>query len=177
MVRSAAFLALALGAAVCLGDVARAADASPMVVIYDKAQMLRLAKPARRVIVGNPAIADVSLETPTLMYIFGKTPGETNLIALGDDERPILYRSLVVTTEPSRGVAVHVPSGDGPTVRAYSCVVGRCLRVPSPEVTGNSGGTPAAPAAVGSDVGMPPPANAGAAPGTVLANPVPPPGH
>ena len=112
---------------------AAAAEAEPLLVTFDKVRLVRLDAAARRLIVANPAIADVSLETPTLLYIFGKAPGETNLVVLGDDDHPLLSRPLVVTPETERTVSVHVPTNEGSTVRTYSCAAGRCVHVTSPE--------------------------------------------
>lgn len=115
-------------------------EAEPLQLILDKVKLVHLDAGARRVIVANPAIADVSLETPTLLYIFGKAPGETNLVVLGDDERPVFSRSLQVAPETERMVSVHTPANEGDTVRTYSCTSGRCVRVASPD-----GATPAQP--------------------------------
>lgn len=130
--RFAVAVAVMLATTACLREAAWSAEASPLVVVFDKVEILRLAKPARRVIIGNSAIADVNLETPTLVYLFGKAPGETSLIVLGDDDRTILSRPVVVTSETERAVSVHVPSGEGPVSRTYSCIGNRCLRVASP---------------------------------------------
>ncbi len=130
--RFAVAVAVMLATAAGLREAAWSAEASPLVVVFDKVEILRLAKPARRVIIGNSAIADVNLETPTLVYLFGKAPGETSLIVLGDDDRTILSRPVVVTSETERAVSVHVPGGEGPVSRTYSCMGNRCLRVASP---------------------------------------------
>lgn len=119
------------------------AEGGALVVTVNKAQTLRLTAPARRVVVGNPAIADVSLETPTLMYLFGRAPGETDLIILGDGDKTILSRNIVVSSQVEGNVVVHVPGSDGPTDRAYSCVSGRCLHVASPDAAGGGAVTPA----------------------------------
>ena len=110
-----------------------AADGDALQLTFDKVKLVHLQAAARRLIVANPAIADVSLETPTLLYIFGKAPGETNLVVLGDDDRLIFSRPLVVAPETERTVSVHVPANEGGVVRTYSCTDIRCVRVPSPE--------------------------------------------
>ncbi len=44
-----------------------------------------------RVIVGNPAIADVNVDSPKLISIFGKSVGETNFDRLGAaDQTPVV---------------------------------------------------------------------------------------
>ena len=131
---------------VLTGTAAVAADVSPLVVVFDKAQVVHLAAPARRVIVANPAIADVSVEEPTLLYVFGKAPGETSITVLGADNRELLSRSVVVTTEPDRMVTVYRPGAEGPVGSHYSCVANRCLKVASPETVAATAIAPAAPA-------------------------------
>lgn len=122
---------------VTLGVLGRAwaagAEGEPLQLTFDKVKLVHLQAAARRLIVANPAIADVSLETPTLLYIFGKAPGETNLVVLGDGDRPIFSRPLVVAPETERTVSVHVPANEGAVVRTYSCTDSRCVRVTSPD--------------------------------------------
>jgi hypothetical protein len=127
------------------------AEVAPLVLTLDKAQVLHLSAPARRVILANPAIADVTLETPTLLYVFAKAPGETSLVVLGDDNRTLFSRPVVVTSQSDRAVSVHVPGTDGPTDRSYSCVENRCLRVPSPDAV-QGAGAPAAPTAASTPI-------------------------
>jgi hypothetical protein len=154
-----------------------AAEAEPLVVTYNKARILHLAKPASRVVVGNPGIADVSMESPTLMYVFGRAPGETSLSVLGNNGQAILSRPVVVTTEGKRTVSVHVPAADGPVDRAYSCLADRCLRVPSPDTVA-AGNVPAASPVSGAAALPPLPVEGGAAGaasgGAPTAGPIPP---
>ncbi|HIJ61934.1 MAG TPA: hypothetical protein HPQ04_04505 [Rhodospirillaceae bacterium] len=126
---------------------AAAAGAEPLLVTYDKVRLVRLDAAARRLIVANPAVADVSLETPTLLYIFGKAPGETNLVVLGEDDRPLLSLPVVVAPETERTVSVHVPTNEGSAVRTYSCAAGRCVHIASPEALAGTAAPAAAPAA------------------------------
>ena len=51
-------------------------------VVVDHAKVLRLPDKAQTVIVGNPAIADVTVQRNGVMVITGKSYGVTNLIAL-----------------------------------------------------------------------------------------------
>jgi Flp pilus assembly secretin CpaC len=117
-----------------------AAESAPMVVFLDHATLLRLNNAAERVVVGNPSIADVNVDSPKLISIFGKTAGETNLIILGAKDQTLLSRTIVVIDAPDHVVAVHVPGKDGPTSRVYSCTDEHCLRVRSPD---NSAAAPA----------------------------------
>jgi len=129
---------------VALISLPAAAGGPPLVVTFDKATVIHLDSPARRVIVGNPMIADVSVEEPTLLYVFGKAPGETSMIVLGADNKEIMSRPVVVSTDPDRLLTVSGPGGDGPVNRNYSCVANRCLRVASPEAAALAAMAPAA---------------------------------
>jgi hypothetical protein len=71
------------------------ASATDLVVTYDQSQLLRLPKPAREIIIGNPTIADVVVQGDTLLIVTGKTFGITNFIAL-DAERNIIQQARVI---------------------------------------------------------------------------------
>ena len=86
-----------LGAALALATVlaAPAQAADDLIVKYDQSQLLRLAKPAAEIIVGNPSIADVSVQSGNLLVVTGKTFGITNIIAL-DAERNVIHDQRVL---------------------------------------------------------------------------------
>ena len=56
--------------------------------------LVRLDRPASNVFIADPDVADVEIKSPTLIYVFGKSPGETSLYALGSDDR-VLFSGLV----------------------------------------------------------------------------------
>jgi pilus assembly protein CpaC len=45
-------------------------------------RLIRLGAPAKSVFLANPAVADVDVKSPTLVYVTAKAPGATNLIAV-----------------------------------------------------------------------------------------------
>lgn len=51
-----------------------------LVLVAGKSTLFKLDGPAERVSIGNPAVADVTLISPTELYLLGKTFGATNLI-------------------------------------------------------------------------------------------------
>jgi hypothetical protein len=65
-----------------------------VVVMVDHAKVVRLPEKAQTVIVGNPGIADVSVQKNGVMVVTGKSFGVTNLIAL-DAAGGLLAESLV----------------------------------------------------------------------------------
>lgn len=67
-----------------------------LVVKFDQSQLYRLEKPAAEIIIGNPAIADVSVQNGNLLVILGKSFGITNIIALDAERNVILDRRIMV---------------------------------------------------------------------------------
>ena len=73
---------------------AAASHQGSVVVTVDHAKVVRLPERAQTVIVGNPAIADVSVQRNGVMVVTGKSFGVTNLIAL-DGSGTLLAESSV----------------------------------------------------------------------------------
>ncbi len=71
-----------------------AARPDTVLVTVDQAKVVRLPEKAQTVIVGNPGIADVSVQKNGVMVVTGKSFGTTNLIAL-DAAGGLLAESLV----------------------------------------------------------------------------------
>lgn len=65
-----------------------------VMVTVDQAKVIRLPEKAQTVIVGNPSIADVSVQKNGVVVVTGKSFGVTNLIAL-DSTGSLLAESLV----------------------------------------------------------------------------------
>lgn len=49
-------------------------------LVIGKSTLMRIPSPIERISVGNPAIADVSLISPTELYLLGKSYGSTNIV-------------------------------------------------------------------------------------------------
>ena len=54
----------------------------PLAVMIDHARVVKLPERTQTVIVGNPSIADVTVQRNGIMVVTGKSYGVTNLIAL-----------------------------------------------------------------------------------------------
>ena len=87
-----------LGAA----DPAFAASNDIVEVLIDQAALIRLDRPAAEIVVGNPSIADVSVQSGKLLVVTGKSFGETNLIVMDADSKVVVSRRLIVQ-EPRIG--------------------------------------------------------------------------
>jgi Flp pilus assembly secretin CpaC len=91
-----------------------AADA--ISVILDQARIAKLPDHTSTVVVGNPLIADVSIQAGGTMVVTGKGYGVTNLIAL-DRSGKVLADQLVRVRAPSDSVVVY----RGVAQESYSC--------------------------------------------------------
>lgn len=88
-----------------------------LVVKYDQSQLLRLPRPASEIIIGNPAIADVSVQAGGLLVVTGKTFGITNFIALDQDRNVILDMRVLVRREDAKVVNLQ----RGTMRQSYNC--------------------------------------------------------
>ena len=68
---------------------AGAADGDPISVKVNMARILRISTPAATVIIGNPGVADVTIQDPQTLVLTGKSYGSTNLIVLDSMGNPI----------------------------------------------------------------------------------------
>ena len=68
---------------------AMATDGAPINVNVNMARILRINAAAATVIVGNPGIADVTIQDPQTLILTGKSYGQTNLIVLDSAGNPI----------------------------------------------------------------------------------------
>ncbi|HTO27073.1 MAG TPA: pilus assembly protein N-terminal domain-containing protein [Devosia sp.] len=66
-----------------------AADGAPINVNVNMARILRINAAAATVIVGNPGVADVTIQDPQTLILTGKSFGQTNLIVLDSAGNPI----------------------------------------------------------------------------------------
>ena len=107
----------ALGLASAVSLASSAANAGDLIVRYDQSQLLRLPRPATEIIIGNPSIADVSLQGGNLLVVTGKTFGITNIIALDADRNVIQDQRVMVERDDLKVVNLH----KGSMRFTYSC--------------------------------------------------------
>lgn len=63
----------------------------------NKGILVRLPQPASAVFVANPGFADISVKSPTLVYVIGKRTGITALLAVDANDRVLADVNLVVS--------------------------------------------------------------------------------
>jgi Flp pilus assembly secretin CpaC len=108
-------LAVSLLACAALFGAAQAGE--DLIVKYDQSQLLRLPRPATEIIIGNPAIADISVQSGNLLVVTGKTFGITNMIVL-DSDRNVVWEARVMV---KRDEAKVVNLQRGTQRQSYNC--------------------------------------------------------
>lgn len=103
-VNNVARSALAL---IALAAMAPAAAADDLVVKYDQSQLLRVPRAVTSIIIGNPSIADVTVQSPNLLVVTGRTFGITNVIALDADRNVIQDQRVVVIRDGTSQVSLY----------------------------------------------------------------------
>jgi pilus assembly protein CpaC len=105
----------------------------PLQLIVNTAQMLSLDEIASEVFIADPTIADVQISTPKRVYVFGKSPGSTNLFVTNGEGKVIENRTLNVVhnTAPLQKILDKLLGSNA--VRLHSLPEGIILegRVPS----------------------------------------------
>lgn len=105
-------MSAAAGAALIVGlaGFAVPAAANDLVVRYDQSSLLRLPRNVGEVIIGNPSIADVTVQGGNMLVVTGKTFGITNVIAL-DSERNVIQDQRIVVQRDDDGIVNLVRAG------------------------------------------------------------------
>lgn len=97
---AASFLALTVPpAASAAGD---GPPTSVVEVSVHKGTMVRVSRPAVTVFVADPAIADVESRSQQSIFVYGKKLGDTTLMVLDENDKPLLNATIHVTHDRSQ---------------------------------------------------------------------------
>jgi len=88
-----------------------------IIVFMDQARLVQLPERAANVVIGNPLIADVSIQPGGLTVITGKSYGATNFIATDKKGAVLLEKAIEVTGPRDRTVIMY----NGIDRQTYSC--------------------------------------------------------
>jgi Flp pilus assembly secretin CpaC len=100
----AALLATGLSTAAIAANSAANSDVD---VAIDEAKLIQLDRPPADIIVGNPSIADVAVQSRKLLVITGKSFGRTNIIVIDADGKEIINKILSVEEARTGLVTLH----------------------------------------------------------------------
>jgi Flp pilus assembly secretin CpaC len=105
----------------------------PITITIDRAKVMRISRPADTIIIGNPAIADATIQDNQTLVITGHSFGSTNLIVLDAAGQAIADEVLMVQSNDDAVVTVF---------RRSSQVTLSCTPQCAPTLTiGDSGAT------------------------------------
>jgi len=93
---------------------------APLSVAVDHSQMTLLTSDPGTVILGNPSIADVSLNGRQL-FIHGRSSGETNLMVFDQGGNKIIDYAVSVTQDGANSVILFAGTGAGTSRLSYVC--------------------------------------------------------
>ena len=114
--RRLAVLSATLLAAVSFG--AASARADTVTVSIDKARIMHLPERVATIVIGNPLIADASLQRGGVLVVTGKGYGATNLLALDRDGRVVIDKTVRVEGPAHDNLVVVYRGVDR---QSYSC--------------------------------------------------------
>jgi Flp pilus assembly secretin CpaC len=99
-------LGLAVLFAACLAALSARAG-SGIEVTMNQAKIVKLARAADTIVVGNPAIADASVQDATTIVLTGKGFGVTNLVVLDEAGSAIVDEQVTVTRDTASSVRIY----------------------------------------------------------------------
>jgi len=76
-------------------------------VTMNQAKIVKLARPADTIIVGNPSIADAAVQDASTVVLTGKGFGVTNLVILDGDGSPIIDEQVTVVRQNASSVRIY----------------------------------------------------------------------
>lgn len=114
------FLCVIVGPGLSASDRHARADApapgDTISIVMDEARLIRVPERTATIVIGNPLIADASIQAGGLIVLTGKSYGRTNLMALDRAGNALLQKSLLVKG-PAEAVVVY----RGAARETYSC--------------------------------------------------------
>jgi hypothetical protein len=97
---------------------ATAASAETFTVNVDQAHIMRLPDRVATIVIGNPLIADASLQSGGVLVVTGKSFGATNMLALDRAGKTVLNTTIQVMGPPGGDLVVVYRGVDR---ESYSC--------------------------------------------------------
>lgn len=110
----------AASALLCAGLALAAAPAGagePIKVLMNQAKIVKLARPADTIVIGNPDIADAAVQDASTIVLTGKGFGVTNLVILDEQGNAIVDEQIVVSRHFANSVRIYRRSD----VQTLSC--------------------------------------------------------
>jgi Pilus formation protein N terminal region len=115
-----------LAAAIACAVLAAPAGAEEAISVHlDQARILKLPERAATIVIGNPLIADISLEPGGIAVVTGKGYGATNFVVMDKSSAVLMEKTIEVKGPDEATVVVY----RGVTRQTYSCTPDCARRV------------------------------------------------
>jgi Flp pilus assembly secretin CpaC len=89
-----------------LANSASAAD-SGIVVEMNQAKIVKLARPADTIVIGNPKIADAAVQDASTIVLTAKGFGVTNMVILDSDGNAVVDEQVTVVRQTASSVRIY----------------------------------------------------------------------
>jgi hypothetical protein len=106
------------GALLSAAAAAKSAQADTITVSVDSAQIMKLPDKVATIVIGNPLIADATLQNGGILVVTGKGFGSTNLLALDRAGRVVMDKTVQVLGPAGNSLVVVYK---GTARESYSC--------------------------------------------------------
>ena len=83
------------------------ANEAAIEVVMNQAKIVKLAREADTIVIGNPEIADAAVQDATTIGLTGKGFGVTNLVVLDIDGQPIVDEQVMVSRQSASSVCIY----------------------------------------------------------------------
>ena len=83
------------------------AASGPISVKVNMARILKISAPAATVVIGNPGVADVTIQDPRTLILTGKSYGQTNMIVLDSHGEVVVDTPVEVVQSQADTVTVY----------------------------------------------------------------------
>ena len=83
------------------------ADEGGILIQMNEAKIVKLARPADTIVIGNPQIADAAVQDASTVVLTAKGFGVTNLVILDDQGNPIVDQQVTVIRQIASSVRVY----------------------------------------------------------------------
>ena len=101
---------LLAGAAIVVSATQIALAGQPLIVQTDKSQMISVSAEPGAIVIGNPAIADITVNGKQI-FVHGKSFGDTNLMVLDLAGNQLVNFDITVANSAENNVAIFKPAG------------------------------------------------------------------
>ncbi|WP_425476012.1 pilus assembly protein N-terminal domain-containing protein [Mesorhizobium yinganensis] len=98
---------LGLLGALAIGAVLPAKADDGIQVVMNQAKIVKLARAADTIVVGNPNIADAAVQDSTTIVLTGKGFGVTNLVVLDAEGTPIVDEQITVARQTASSLRIY----------------------------------------------------------------------